>query len=535
MKLRSIAVLVTGLMAFVSAVPATAQAENIDPSVIRQRMISSLDSWLAGASGPATTGDLDSDGNDDVLVTAAQQQPYNGEDTYAVTARRGTDGDVLWSQNRVGVAVGARPARLGAGNGVLLTIVEPMVTAPSTGGHTSSLAVRYEALGADGNTVWQRRFVGSAVKTVAGYTISDVPLNPTLLPGNDGPDDLAVHLWDATRLENGVASDTYRAVVLNGRDGSTKTAAVHVEPTRDTRSELHAVPDITGDGRDDIGFLIAAGEGSASLSAHGGQDGLLRWAARPALPPGNTSVIDVGDVSGDGVSDPVIAIAWAEDLHDVALVDGRTGTLRWRRYAVHPYRLGDVNGDGVDEVGLVEVQTHSHELTAHFDAVDGVGTTTRRVSHVLEAPAGSYAFWGSFLPLDADDDKTRDITFSLRSDVPGHFTEFSSEHGVFNGARGQVMWRAPGHLGAMGSAELDASGDDLILEDSSSAESFAVEGATGATLWRQPAGDSWNRVPPMAEAINANGDTHQDFLFGAAESQTLVRDGRDGSVLWQTW
>ena len=130
------------------------------------------------------------------------------------------------------------------------------------------------------------------------------------------------------------------------------------------RAELHSrvVGDVNGDGADD---LIGFGNGGVFAALSNGVDGfqtVSRWSTEFSYHQGWRADLHprmMGDVNGDGVDDAVgfgnggVFVALSNGVNGFQTVSRWTTDLSYNqgwRTALHPRMLGDMNGDGKDDL-----------------------------------------------------------------------------------------------------------------------------------------------------------------------------------------
>lgn len=198
-----------------------------------------------------------------------------------------------------------------------------------------------------------------------------------------------------------------RAFVLSGVDGS-RLACLGV-PAWTTVNAATRVPDLTGDGRDEL--LLGSANGPAgsvggTVRLFAGGSGALLWEAEGcnAGDAFGISVDNLGDVDGDGLSDVIVGApgVTSASFGSVSVLSGRTGQVLHEIPAPTPVLTtppqgfghqvagaGDVDGDGtpdllvslkqetaLDGLGLVRVYsgaTGAYLLGLHGSPGDGFG------------------------------------------------------------------------------------------------------------------------------------------------------------------
>jgi hypothetical protein len=325
------------------------------------RVVRSLEGDACFGRMIACGGDMDADRADDLLIATSD----------AVQAWSGREGvKPLWElpfhEGDVVYAVGDADAdgRDDVALGLLPGLDEVEVRTVS---------------GADGSTLWSRRFSTSGAND---RWLTAIPVHCVGDMNGDGVRDLAVMAGGRP----GTGSSP-RAEVISGRDGSALSMPAAWSEGIHLGAVLVGVDDLDGDALGDI--LVGDDEADGgddrhggSVAAYSGQTGLLLW--RQWGPDHDDefghSVASVGDANGDGIPD-VLAGAPRQPDEDVTgyavLLSGADGTWlhRWEgsfettefelsmprrgnRFGWCVSGIGDVNGDGFADLVVGESCYH---------------------------------------------------------------------------------------------------------------------------------------------------------------------------------
>ncbi|MGH8547838.1 MAG: FG-GAP repeat domain-containing protein [Methylococcales bacterium] len=221
-----------------------------------------------------------------------------------------------------------------------------LVVGFSVNGSGSAQTLTPTALRRDGSVAWQRTFSGRSV--VLAHRSTDLPFFNGVLRSASGDTHLLIKLTSSAQNVR-----TTQSLVLNGITGqelsrTTETVAQGGSP------QPTAVGDLNGEGRAD--YVVASAENNARLTAYNAVNGAQLWrttgvpldffGAQPPQP------FDAGDVDRDGRPDLLFPLGF-----NTLLVDGRTGAVRWKRAGQGSLRVGDISGDGTDEVVAATTQS----------------------------------------------------------------------------------------------------------------------------------------------------------------------------------
>ncbi|MBI5369254.1 MAG: PQQ-binding-like beta-propeller repeat protein, partial [Planctomycetes bacterium] len=276
---------------------------------------------------------------------------------------------------------------------------------------------------------------------------------------------------------------------------------------------VDTLPDVDGDGMDE-------------LLVHGGMSmvGVVRgprflWARRASKPLLATPL--VLDTDGDGRAEVIQLGAWSA-VEDLACLEGSDGSIRWTaRDLFTPNRgpgVGDLDRDGLPDVVLCGRRRESIDpLLEVLRARDG--TVLARWPHdgrkVYSAPALA----------DLNGDGTPDPCFHRwdRQDVV-----------ALDGVTGATLWRhAAGAvaMGGVGVADLDADGRPDVLAPFMNGAVWALRGRDGSVLWQaQLEPDGTRGAPTFADL---GGDGVPEVLLVSRQGSLWVLDGRTGKSLWR--
>ena len=358
------------------------------------------------------------------------------------------------------------------------------------------------------------------------------------LDGDGAPELLLPAPWTPTTGDN-----AGRVYVYSGASGEV-LHTVDGDPEDLLGYSVGDAGDVNGDGTPDY---IIGGTGGTSLTRPG-RAMVLSGADHSVLydlagDPGSgfgSSVTGAGDVNGDGFGDFLVGASRASgdtQLAGAALMySGADGSLLWRRdgtwfsgkYGSAAGRVGDVTGDGVDEV-VVGASRDGEDRGGRAYVLDGVDGS---IVHTL-LPVPTAVVFGEFFASGAGDvtgDGWPDVFVGDYADAD-RGTVGTGRGYVFNGRTGRLarlFWAEnPGDGYGIGRGVGDLDGDgfgDLILaawtnSDAarSAGKAYLVSGRSGAvmrTFTGTVEGDSFG--VDAASAGDVNGDGLTDFVVTAA-------------------
>lgn len=483
---------------------------------VQQRQEQSADG-AGGSDHDAFTGDMDGDGLPDVLTYTR-----TGEDQLSLTARRGMDGAHLWSRS-LGDGY-FQPARVGtAGQGGAYVYEYP----------NDQRGWRFTAVDAAGETAWQKQFQATPAATPVSSGRVRALYDFWFVDAAKGPaTDLVLSFWTYQDTPAGFLL-TVEAQVIDGATG--QVAMTTSETALDFEPEVAPISDIDGDGVDDIVIAVYDYQGSGSVSVRSGATGLVLW-HNPSVPLafGSTTFTPAGDLNGDGRQEVIAAYEWWYDYWSYSLwgvvLDGVKGLELFDVDGV-PYRLGDIDGDGNDELGALQVTYDDDELGVWIVTYDRRGAEVASTGNSFDiSDATDGAAWASTVG-DVDGDDVTDAHFALW--VRSRNGALVKDTGVVAGSSGDVLWTGEESLPIH--TTVDAAGDDYLrlhwgYGDAGQTEITPIDGRTGWPLWQQTVPGSTGY---LYDAIDVDGDGGADLLWVDSRNDvmTLLRSA-DGHVMW---
>ena len=458
--------------------------------------VSALSSMLT------SLGDLDGNGVGDVADVRYAPRKDKGYDL-AMYVRDGATGRVVWQRRAVlprghflfpvPLVVGA-PARAG------LVLVD---FGMEDDGDRAVLTQTLTALrGRDGRQLWAHRSSGELKSSESEFSGRDTYIAGTLpLPSGRAPDLLLVTQEFASNYDTGARHGAVAGLALSAANGKARTLVPRVG-SDDSVPSLQVVPDLSGDGRDDLGLLVP-GSG-ARVDARRGTDGGVVWTSSPTAMPDGSSLSPAGAVTGDRVGGRVVedlalavpptrlpsVLTSVADVPPTAvhgqvlLLAGTTGTQVWSR-----------TGDAAVPVKRAGAPLQPALAVATVDSSNGPDGTTVTLRLVAHSMAG---------------DALYDRSYSVS-------TTQSGEPGFGMGWAGPFGDLQPDGAQDVTVALFALNGDDLQYRR------YLVDGATGRELQGT---DS-----PLGPSVTGRG-TDLVTVTSGGDLRVTVRRGRDRALLF---
>jgi hypothetical protein len=411
---------------------------------------------------------------------------------FAYNVRRGSTGEALWSWESASMRSTAEAVMLADGNHGLFIADPDTGEAQLPGGGQMSTST-FSMLNGDGTVRWSRGQVNvltpSPVSIASGEVGDYTPVR--LNAGRGGGERMA--MLNVTR---GVS----RVDIVDATTGVTLWTI-----PGEARS-LMALPDLDGDGWDDVGQWRKHSGGNfpwlIDLAAYSSGDGALLWEATglTAVPLLSGTARGAVDLNGDQVPELLLHPVASDTSGELTILDGASGV-----------DLFDVRGDHVvvAEVGDRGVP----ELVVQVQGPYGAGTVVRAVTldgqqvWSTNSEAGLQALGdldgdGADEILLGDWHQVRQVTsardghvlWSLTSDhwllsgtAGGSATDVFDGAGwrMLDGGSGAPLWTTPRHdhdAFWVTSGDLDDDGlVDSVVTDGDGA--YAYSGADGQPLW----------------------------------------------------
>ncbi len=309
----------------------------------------------------------------------------------------------------------------------------------------------------------------------------------------------------------------------------------------DNASCVRGVPDVNGDGVDEIivGIDESGTDNVFCLSGASVGTADVVWSLETldgvsgGAPYGDEAVVHASDADGNGFDNVLVGTAWGgRTAYDIDTLDG---TIRWRFDTYLEFdsgwvysldRMSDLTGDGVPET-VFGVGSDSNSIYM----VDGQAAAGGQAAVVWRYPAADGV--GSLRNLgDVNGDGDDDV-FAAVWDNGNTFVCLDGGTAL---PGGHVLWSYPANAHSTGVLD-DITGDGVsealaVIWATDGSAVRAVNGATGAEVWRSTAVGEYGMMVDVIDDVNASGTA--DIVVGSWENAVIVLEGSDGTLIWKT-
>jgi len=304
---------------------------------------------------------------------------------------------------------------------------------------------------------------------------------------------------------------------------------------------VRAVPDVNGDGRDDV--IVGIGQSGVDnvfcLSGASSGTATVLWSVQTnggvsgGSCYGDQSIVPATDLDASGHADVLLATAWGgRTAYDL---DTQAGAEGWRfdtyletesGWVYSLCEVSDVTGDGVPEVAF---GTGSFNDAVHL--VDGASTGQATVLWTYHAGDAVYSVRNLG---DVNGDGTDDVLAAVGDNID----RIVCLEGDTTNANGHVLWSYTPGVSVFACGTLsDITGDGVdealaVLWTSGGSAIRCLNGATGAFLWASTAVAELGMM--VDELGDVTGDGKPEIVVGSWENAVIVLNGMDGSLVWKT-
>jgi len=310
----------------------------------------------------------------------------------------------------------------------------------------------------------------------------------------------------------------------------------------DNASCVRGVPDVTGDGLDEIivGIDESGTDNVFCLSGASVGTADVVWSLQTldgvsgGAPYGDESIVHVSDADGNGADNVLVGTAWGgRTAYDIDTLDG---TIHWRfdtyltadsGWVYSLDRMSDVTGDGVAETAF-GAGSNNDSLYLVDGAAAAGGPATVVWQYAAADAVGSVRNLGD-VNGDGDDD-----VFAAVWDNGDTFVCLDGGTAL---PGGHVLW-SYAVSGAHSTGVLpDITGDGIndalaVIWASGGSSIRCLNGATGVEVWRSTTVMDYGMMVDVIDDVNY--DDEADVVVGSWDNAVIVLDGKDGTEIWST-
>jgi len=310
----------------------------------------------------------------------------------------------------------------------------------------------------------------------------------------------------------------------------------------DNASCVRGIPDVTGDGFDEIivGIDESGTDNVFCLSGASVGTADVVWSVETAdgvsggAPWGDEAIVVVSDADGNSYDNVLVGTAWGgRTAYDIDTFDG---TIHWRfdtylepdsGWVYSLDRMSDVTGDGEPETAFgAGSDNDSLYMVDGAAAAGGQATVVWR--YTAADAVGSVSNLGD-VNGDGDDD-----VFAAIWDNGDTFVCLDGGTAL---PGGHVLWSYP-VSGAHSTGVLpDITGDGInealaVIWTTGGSAVRSLNGATGVEVWRSTEVAEYGMMVDVIGDVNSSGTP--DIVVSSWENAVIVLEGSDGTRIWKT-
>lgn len=334
-------------------------------------------------------------------------------------------------------------------------------------------------------------------------------------------------LWSAGNSNGGIAALAFANLDNNNRDvileGDAQWGSVNAydTSTQQLRFSIHnpgwgvnavAAADVRGNGIPEIAFGATQAYGAVAAQVVNSRSGQIDWSFTPQY--GVFSPVALGDVDGDGHDELVIAGNNGNDYGPIEIFDADTGVLKWQS----PSFIGNANDPFYISTARILLIPHTSDaamdiVLAGSSIYDGRITVLDGTTKTVKLQIGSYSsgpmqsrYLMDAALVDFDNDGVPDFVAATEPSSTG---ASGAELQVFSGIDGHPLWTSV----QMGSGFANI--DSVLVTgpaSSSSSELIAV-------------------LPGSLRAYNIQTKLLDWTLLASADGATFIPNGVNGAEI----
>ena len=304
---------------------------------------------------------------------------------------------------------------------------------------------------------------------------------------------------------------------------------------------VRSVPDVTGDGRDEI--IVGIGESGTDnvFCLDGASSGAatIVWDIETADGVsggscyGDQAIVLVSDTESSGDANILLGTAWGgRTAYDL---DTAAGAEVWKYdtyldsasgWVYSLCEISDVTSDGIPEYAF-----GSGSDGNRLYLVDGASAGPQAT--VLWKYGAGDAVYSVRNIGDANGDGTDDVLAAVGDDID----RIVCMEGDSPSPNGDVLWSySPGasvyQCGVLGDVTGDGVDEALAVLWTSSGTIRCLDGTDGSVVWTSTDIGTFGMAVDTLEDVNGNGD--DEVIVSSWDNAVTVLDGDDGSLIWST-